>query len=132
MGLAVDVPDGNRLITPQRFYDWIYNSGSYGRVASEGELREKGWGRYIDNGRIYWDTTNKDWRVNANFERDIPCNTLSTWQKELPGFAAWVHTHGLDAALITENFRTARFKDVDAYAEDNWLPAYAAQPIRMN
>ncbi|MDZ4767286.1 MAG: aldehyde ferredoxin oxidoreductase C-terminal domain-containing protein [Chloroflexota bacterium] len=63
-------------------------------------------------------------RINADFERDIPTNTLSTWQKELPGFAVWVHTHGLDAALITENFRTATFKGVEAYAQDQWLPMY--------
>jgi aldehyde:ferredoxin oxidoreductase len=63
-------------------------------------------------------------RVNANFERDIPQNTLSSWQKNLPGFAVWVHDHGLDAALDTENFRTARFEGVDAYQKDKWLPMY--------
>ncbi len=63
-------------------------------------------------------------RVNANFERDIPKNTLSSWQKNLPGFAVWVHDVGLDAALDTENFRTARFKGVDAYQKDKWLPMY--------
>ena len=44
-------------------------------------------------------------RVNTNFERDIPTNTLSSWQKDLPGFAVWVHTHGIDAALNVENYR---------------------------
>jgi len=63
-------------------------------------------------------------RVNANFARDIPKNTLSSWQKNLPGFAVWVHDHGLDAALDTENFRTASFIGVDAYQKDNWLPMY--------
>jgi aldehyde:ferredoxin oxidoreductase len=61
-------------------------------------------------------------RVNADFERDIPNNTLSGWQKDLPGFAVWVHRVGLDAALTTENFRTATFEGVDAYEEDRWLP----------
>lgn len=61
-------------------------------------------------------------RINGNFARDIPNNTLSSWQKEAPGFAVWVHLHGLDAALDTENFRTASFADVDAYHADNWLP----------
>lgn len=63
-------------------------------------------------------------RVNTSFERDIADNTLSSWQKELPGFAAWVHSIGPDAALTTENFRTARFDHVDAYGEDHWLPIY--------
>jgi aldehyde:ferredoxin oxidoreductase len=43
-------------------------------------------------------------RVNADFERDILNNTLSSWQKNLPGFAVWVHLVGLDAALTTQNF----------------------------
>lgn len=60
--------------------------------------------------------------INANFERDIPTNELSNWQKTPPGFAVWVHLHGVDAALTTENYRTANFKAVDAYAEDKWLP----------
>jgi aldehyde:ferredoxin oxidoreductase len=63
-------------------------------------------------------------QVNANFEADIPHNTLSSWQKNLPGFAVWVHDHGLDAALDTENFHTARFTGVDAYQRDRWLPMY--------
>lgn len=63
-------------------------------------------------------------QINKNFERDIATNTLSNWQKQLPGFAVWVHLVGLDAALNTENFRTASFKDVDAYHADHWLPHY--------
>jgi aldehyde:ferredoxin oxidoreductase len=62
--------------------------------------------------------------VNANFEQDIKTNTLSSWQKNLPGFAVWVHLVGLDAALTTENFRTANFDGVDAYREEKWLPLY--------
>ncbi len=63
-------------------------------------------------------------RVNANFECDIATNTLSTWQKQLPGFAVWVHDHGLDAALDIENFRTAEFAAVDAYEKQRWLLHY--------
>jgi len=63
-------------------------------------------------------------RVNKNFERDIKSNTLSSWQQNLPGFVMWVHLVGLDAALTTENFRTATFGDVDAYEEDKWWPMY--------
>lgn len=63
-------------------------------------------------------------RINTNFAQDIDSNSLSSWQKNLPGFAVWVHLVGLDAALTTENFRTAIFEAVDAYAEENWLPLY--------
>ena len=63
-------------------------------------------------------------RVNARYEQDVPRNTLTAWQKNLPGFAVWVHDHGLDAALDTENFRTARFAGVEAYAKPEWPPFY--------
>jgi aldehyde:ferredoxin oxidoreductase len=63
-------------------------------------------------------------RVNAKFAADIPHNTLSSWQKNLPGFAVWVHDHGIDAALDIENFRTGSFAGVEAYQKDRWLPMY--------
>lgn len=63
-------------------------------------------------------------RINADFEAAIPHNTLSSWQKNLPGFAVWVHDHGIDAALDTNNYQTARFAGVDAYHKANWLPFY--------
>lgn len=63
-------------------------------------------------------------RVNANFERDIPGNTLSTWQKKLPGFAAWVHDVGVETALDIENFRTLKFHALAAYENERWLPHY--------
>ena len=63
-------------------------------------------------------------QINEQFERDIPTNSLSNWQKELPGFAVWVHLVGPDAALNTENFRTAVFAGMDEYHGDRWLPMY--------
>lgn len=62
--------------------------------------------------------------VNANFARDISHNTLSNWQKQLPGFAVWVHLLGPESALNTENFRTNIFPAMDAYHADYWLPHY--------
>jgi aldehyde:ferredoxin oxidoreductase len=61
-------------------------------------------------------------RINETFARDMETNILSRWQKDLPGFAVWVHDHGLDAALDVENFRTSSFEETDAYAKPNWLP----------
>lgn len=63
-------------------------------------------------------------RVNANFERDIPLNTLSNWQKKLPGFAVWVHDVGIETALDIENFRTAQFEALPAYENNRWLAHY--------
>ncbi len=64
-------------------------------------------------------------QINAKFERDMRKNVLSMWQKDPPGFAAWLYTHGLDTALDVENFRTARFAGIEAYKEENWLPLQA-------
>jgi aldehyde:ferredoxin oxidoreductase len=61
-------------------------------------------------------------RINETFARDMETNILSRWQKDLPGFAVWVHDHGLDAALDVENFRTSSFDKTDAYAKPNWPP----------
>lgn len=63
-------------------------------------------------------------RINETFAQDMKTNILSQWQKDLPGFAVWVHDHGLDAALDVENFRTSSFEKTEAYAKPNWLPFY--------
>lgn len=65
--------------------------------------------------------------INTRFTHDMYHNTLSMWQKDLPGFAVWVHTHGLDAALNTENFRTAQFAHLDAYKAEQWTPSYRGE-----
>ena len=63
-------------------------------------------------------------RINAKFAEDIPNNTLSSWQKDLPGFAVWVHDTGVDASLAIDNFRTAEFEALDAYAKPQWSNHY--------
>ena len=63
-------------------------------------------------------------RIGAEFEDAIPGNVLASWQKNRPGFAVWVHDHGIDAALDVENFRTASFPDVDNYDKPQWAPWY--------
>jgi len=68
--------------------------------------------------------------VNARFAADMKKNTLSMWQKDLPGFAVWVHTHGLDAALNTENYRTASFEYLDNYKASTWMPYFQSTPFR--
>ncbi|GAB4111112.1 MAG: aldehyde ferredoxin oxidoreductase family protein [Roseiflexaceae bacterium] len=48
-------------------------------------------------------------------------NPLTTWQFEPPGFAAWVHTHGIDAALCTRNYRDSVFEMADSYRPELFL-----------
>ena len=63
-------------------------------------------------------------RIGAEFADAIPGNVLASWQKDRPGFAVWVHDHGIDAALDVDNFRTASFAHVDNYDKPRWAPYY--------
>jgi aldehyde:ferredoxin oxidoreductase len=51
-------------------------------------------------------------------------NPLATWQREPPGFAVWVHTHGIDAALDVENYRRSETPDAAAYTPERFMPHY--------
>ena len=63
-------------------------------------------------------------RIRSEFVDAIPHNVLASWQKNRPGFAVWVHDHGIDAALDVDNFRTASFAHVDDYDKPRWAPWY--------
>ena len=63
-------------------------------------------------------------RLSAEFASAIPDNVLASWQKNRPGFAVWVHDHGIDAALDVDNFRTAAFAHADEYDKPRWAPYY--------
>ena len=63
-------------------------------------------------------------RIGAEFAAAIPGNVLASWQKDRPGFAVWVHDHGIDAALDVDNFRTASFAHTDDYDKPRWAPYY--------
>ena len=63
-------------------------------------------------------------RIGAEFADAIPDNVLASWQKDRPGFAVWVHDHGIDAALDVDNFRTASFAHADDYDKPRWAPYY--------
>ena len=63
-------------------------------------------------------------KITNNFNKKIKKNILSSWQKNLPGMAVWIHDHGLDAALNVENYRTSKFKHINNYEKKHWLPHY--------
>ena len=63
-------------------------------------------------------------RISAEFAAAVPGNILANWQKERPGFAVWIHDHGIDAALDVNNFQAATFEHVDNYAKSHWEPFY--------
>ena len=58
------------------------------------------------------------------YQNRIPSNPLSDWQYQPPGFAAWVHTHGLDAALCTKNFRESAFVGVENFTPEKFMERY--------
>ena len=59
--------------------------------------------------------------ITERYRERMTENSLTRWQLEPPGFSAWVHLHGLDAALCTRNYRDATFEGTDAYAAANFM-----------
>ena len=58
------------------------------------------------------------------YKQRIASNPLSDWQYRPPGFAAWVHTHGLDAALCTKNFRESAFPGVENFTPEEFMSRF--------
>ena len=56
-------------------------------------------------------------------------NALTRWQLEPPGFAAWVHLLGVDAALCTRNFRDSVFEAIDRYGPDAFMQRYRGEAV---
>jgi aldehyde:ferredoxin oxidoreductase len=63
-------------------------------------------------------------RLTDLYRARMRTNPLTRWQLEPPGFSAWVHLHGLDAALCTHNYREAVFEAADAYEASLFLPYF--------
>lgn len=63
-------------------------------------------------------------RLSAEFAAGIQSNPLAAWQLKPPGFSAWVHTHGIDAALCVRNYRESVFEDASNYRPELFLKHY--------
>ena len=63
-------------------------------------------------------------RLTDTYRARMRDNALTRWQLDPPGFSAWVHLHGLDAALCTRNYREAIFEAADSYEARLFLPFY--------
>lgn len=66
-------------------------------------------------------------RLARQYERQMPENSLTRWQLDPPGFSAWVHLHGLDAALCAHNYRDATFDAADRYATTEFMRYYRGE-----
>ena len=51
-------------------------------------------------------------------------NALTRWQLDPPGFSAWVHLHGLDAALCTRNYQDSMFEAAESYDAGHFMHFY--------
>ena len=65
--------------------------------------------------------------ITERYRERMTENSLTRWQLDPPGFSAWVHLHGLDAALCTRNYRDATFEGTDAYAVANFMKFYRGE-----
>ena len=62
--------------------------------------------------------------LTESYGQRMTANPLTLWQLEPPGFSAWVHTHGTDAALCTRNYRDSVFESAAAYTPDLFMAHY--------
>ncbi|MBI2681485.1 MAG: hypothetical protein HYX25_10840 [Candidatus Solibacter usitatus] len=62
--------------------------------------------------------------LTAQYEAKMRGNPLTRWQLDPPGFSAWVHLHGTDAALCTRNYTQGVFEGESAYEKSRFLPHY--------
>ncbi len=51
-------------------------------------------------------------------------NPLTRWQLDPPGFSAWIHLHGTDAALCTRNYSESVFAHAENYRPEEILRHY--------
>jgi aldehyde:ferredoxin oxidoreductase len=59
--------------------------------------------------------------LGRSYDVEMGRNPLTRWQKDPPGFAAWVHTHGIDTALCVHNYRDSVFRQAGAYRPEVFL-----------
>jgi aldehyde:ferredoxin oxidoreductase len=62
--------------------------------------------------------------ITERYRARMRTNSLTRWQLEPPGFAAWVHLHGIDAALCVRNYSDSMFTAADAYAAERFMAHY--------
>lgn len=65
--------------------------------------------------------------ISGWYEEKMKQNVLSMWQYNEPGFGAWIHTHGIDAALCVNNYQTSQCSYVDEYTPEKFAPFYRGE-----
>ncbi len=62
--------------------------------------------------------------LTARYASKMRTNSLTRWQLDPPGFSAWVHTHGIDAALCVRNYRDSAFEAAENYRPEQFMQHY--------
>ncbi|MGB4609630.1 MAG: aldehyde ferredoxin oxidoreductase C-terminal domain-containing protein [Saccharofermentanales bacterium] len=65
--------------------------------------------------------------ISLNFVKKMQENTLSMWQYNRPGFGAWIHTHGIDAALCVNNYQTSKCDYTDQFTPEKFAEFYKGE-----
>lgn len=68
-------------------------------------------------------------KTGAMFAEKMQENVLSLWQHDRPGFGAWIHTHGIDAALCVNNYQSSECDYTDAYTPEKFAPLYRGEAV---
>jgi aldehyde:ferredoxin oxidoreductase len=66
-------------------------------------------------------------RIDALNRSRISQNDLTRWQKEPPGFSAWIDTITDPGYLSFENFRNGETPDIGPYAKSRFMEFYAGE-----
>jgi len=65
--------------------------------------------------------------LTASYAARMRDNPLTRWQHDPPGFAAWVHTHGIDTALCVRNYRESVFEAAERYRPEQFMRHHLPQ-----
>jgi aldehyde:ferredoxin oxidoreductase len=65
--------------------------------------------------------------LTAQYAANMRSNALTRWQIEPPGFSAWVHLHGIDAALCVNNYQESVFAAADNYRAEQFMQHYQGE-----
>ncbi|MDD4219254.1 MAG: aldehyde ferredoxin oxidoreductase C-terminal domain-containing protein [Sphaerochaetaceae bacterium] len=66
-------------------------------------------------------------KTNTWFVEKMQKNVLSMWQHDRPGFGAWIHTHGIDAALCVNNYQTSICEYTEEYTPEKFAKFYRGE-----
>jgi len=127
VNIAVIGPAGEHLVRYASIVsDYTYQAARMGMGAVMGSKRLKGVVIRGDRHPPLFDQDRLE-GMTVDYATCVGSNELTRWQKEPPGFSAWLYLHGLDAALCVNNYRESTFP-----AAENFKPEYFLERFRAD